>query len=502
MSDLVSTISSVAARHPSSPAVQTVDGVLRYAELWSAGERIAAALTVGREGPEQVGLYVTDGTPTLVAWLGIVRAGCSVVPISPQSPAARNGAVVRDAGIRRVLYDETRCDPKAAVPGATPVAIGALDGPGRPPAVVVKPEDIAYTIFTSGSTGRPKAVPITHRNITDFTLAMVERYGMGPGDRVAQTCDMTFDMSLFGLLAPWCSGGTAVVSTRQEFRSPVRFLRDNRITHIMSVPSVIALAERLRTLTDDCLPDLRWSLFGGEALSFARTAAWRRAASAGTIENVYGPTETTLACAAYRLPEDPAEWPTTSNDTVPIGRVFDHLESVLLDDEHRPDPTGGELCVRGPQRFPGYLLPEDNVSRFVRHTAQGFIVLDGGTVTESDWYRTGDRVRIEDGEMVYLGRVDRQAKVRGYRVELDEVETVLRRHPAVTDGAVVVADDQLRGFYTGEAVGSRELMEFVGKLLPPYMVPASLRHLPEFPLTSSGKVDRAALLASLSRERE
>jgi amino acid adenylation domain-containing protein len=501
MSDLVSTIATTAGRYPSLPALQSVSGVLSYGGLWSAAGRVAVALTGEGNGPERVGLYLMDGNPTLVAWLGIIRAGHSVVPISPQSPAARNAAIVSDAGVRRILYDESRGDPATAGPDATLIPIGEVDGSGRLPDITVRPEDIAYTIFTSGSTGRPKAVPITHRNITEFTVAMVRRYGMGPGDRVAQTCDMTFDMSLFGLVAPWISGGTAVVSSRQEFRNPVRFLRDNRITHVMSVPSVIALAERIRTLTDGCLPDLRWSLFGGEALSYAKAAAWRRAASAGTVENVYGPTETTLACAAYRLPADPAEWPATSNDTVPIGRVFDHLESVVLNDERHPDSTG-ELCVRGSQRFPGYLDETDNANRFFRQTADGFTVLAAGPVVASDWYRTGDRVRSENGELVYLGRVDRQTKVRGYRIELDEVESVLRRHPKVTDTAVIVAEDQLRAFYTGEAVESRELMAFMGTLVPPYMVPASLRHLTAFPLNTSGKVDRSALRSALQRGRE
>src|SRR6185437_10387539 len=220
-----------------------------------------------------------------------------------------------------------------------------------------------------------------------------------------------------------------------------------------------------------------WSLFAGEQLTLEQARCWQAAAPNSVLENIYGPTELTITCVGYRLPADPASWPVTSNGTVPIGQVYPHLEGMVTDD--------GELCIRGSQRFDGYLNPADNEGRFL-----------------ADWYRTGDRVRWEDGELVHLGRLDDQVKIRGYRIELAEVASVLRDCPAVEDAVVLAVpgpggDLELHAVYTGSAVADQELISTVQCKLPEYMTPQSFRFVPDLPLNSSGKVDRRVLAATI-----
>jgi acyl-CoA synthetase (AMP-forming)/AMP-acid ligase II len=225
--------------------------------------------------------------------------------------------------------------------------------------------------------------------------------------------------------------------------------------------------------------------------------AWRSIAPAATIENVYGPTELTVACTVYQLPADPDRWPSTSNDTVPIGPIYDFLDWVVLDGDGRP-ATDGELCVRGSQRFDGYLDPADDAGRFLTHEDGRTEIHDGtGALTGRHYYRTGDRVRLENGEWVHLGRLDNQVKIRGYRVELGEIEAAMRRHDDVLD-AVVLAErvgeeTELVGCYTGSPVAATAFLLWLRKRIPVHMVPRRYRHLDALPLNPNGKVDRGRL---------
>ncbi|WP_307937382.1 AMP-binding protein, partial [Salinispora arenicola] len=206
---------------------------------------------------------------------------------------------------------------------------------------------------------------------------------------------------------------------------------------------MISLAGRLRSLRPGSMPSLRWSLFAGEQLTLAQARAWADATPGSTLENLYGPTELTVTCTRYQLPADPARWPRTSNDTVPIGRVHPHLEGVLL----APDGTAGnegELCIRGTQRFDGYLDPTQNHGRFVDHVGDRTTQVDR-LPGPQHWYRTGDRVRQENGELVHLGRIDDQVKIHGYRIELGEIESVLRRHPGLHEVVVLAVPARAGG---------------------------------------------------------
>jgi non-ribosomal peptide synthetase component F len=299
------------------------------------------------------------------------------------------------------------------------------------------------------------------------------------------------------MFVAWLSGATLVVAQPGDTMAPVRYVVDNQITHWFSVPSVISLARRLRTLRPGCMPSLRWSLFAGEQLTLDQALAWADAAPHSTLENLYGPTELAVTCAEYRLPADRARWPRTSNHTVPIGRVYPHLDGVVLDDEGLP-ADDGELCVRGAQRFDGYLDPAQDDGRFL-----AFAGVRAGPASEppgpADWYRTGDRVRREGDALVHLGRFDDQVKIHGCRVELGEVESVLRRHEGVQDVVVLAlpaggpAQVELFAIYTGADVGEPALAELVAQRLPSYMAPRRYHHVDRFPVNDNGKIDRRRL---------
>jgi amino acid adenylation domain-containing protein len=394
---------------------------------------------------------------------------------------------------------------RAELGDAAPTIITLVDsdvlaqaGSPKLPGYSVGIDDVAYILFTSGSTGRPKGVPIKHRCLSAYVRHNVARFDVGPGARVSHTFDLTFDPSVFDLFVTWAGGATLVVPSKAELLSPVDYLCDRQITHWFSVPSVVSVGAELGTLPTGRKTVLRHSIFIGEPLTYTQAELWQEVAPDAVIANVYGPTELTVACTEFRLGLDPLSWPTTSNDTVPIGPVYDFLDHVILDDDGQ-QATEGELCVRGSQRFDGYLDPADDIGRFLAHGPDGTVPYDGGGLTAEHYYRTGDRVRFESGHLVHLGRLDNQVKVRGYRVELGEIEAALRRHEAVTQAVVIAVarpgETELAGFYTGAEVP--DLKRWLRKQVPLHMVPRKLTRLDAMPLNANGKIDRGVLRDSI-----
>ncbi|MFI1966493.1 AMP-binding protein [Streptomyces pathocidini] len=499
-----------AAAYPDHPALEVGSSTLTYAELAALADRLAAELLrlledrgsgQGRTAPHRIGLLVSRTVVAYAGYLAVQRLGATAVPLGPSFPAERNATVVRKAAVDAVLCDggpgtdqELPAPVLRVVAADLPYAAAptALPLPAHRP----RPEDLAYILFTSGSTGAPKGVPIRHRNVNAYLAHVVPCHGTGPGARLSQTFDLTFDPSVLDLFAAWGTGATLVVPTRGELLSPVRFVNRRRITHWNSVPSVISIADRLRALKPGSMPTLRRSTFCGEPLTLRQAEAWQRAAPGSTVENSYGPTELTVTCTTHRLPRDPDLWPRPASGTVPIGTPYPGVETLLRD---------GELSVRGPQRFPGYLDPADNAGRFLAPDGTPY---DPATpLTDAHWYRTGDRVeplRAPGGALVHLGRLDDQVQVHGYRVELGEVEAALRAQPGITEAVVLATatpdgGTELSAAYTADPAVHPEpphpepLRKALGTRLPPYMIPAALTPLDALPLTANGKIDRRAV---------
>ncbi|UWZ40397.1 amino acid adenylation domain-containing protein [Dactylosporangium roseum] len=504
-------VSECARTHPLQSALEVRGARLTYAQLLDLAERLAGRLVAaaGGQAPRAVGLLASRSLAAYTGYLAALRCGAVVVPLNPRFPAARNRRMSELSDVDVVVADDDGAEQVAAVAAGTAAAVpltedwtdplGGTPWDGPLPA---DPDAGAYTLFTSGSTGEPKGVPIRHRNLAAYLAWCIDRYEAGPGSRFSQAFELTFDPSVFDMFVAWCSGGTLVVPQADEVLAPARFVADAGITHWYSVPSVVSLARRLRGLRPGAMPGLRWSLFAGEQLTLEQARSWADAAPGSTLENLYGPTELTVTCVGYRLPADRGAWPETSNGTVPIGEPYPHLEAVLLDADGRAT-RDGELCVRGPQRFGGYVDPAHDADRFLRH-AGGVTRAHEGRPGSDIWYRTGDRVRIEGGQMVHLGRLDDQIKISGYRIELGEIETALRRHPSVAEVVVLgrAADGGetvLHAVHTGDPVPEAELTELV-RDLPWYMRPKRFHFRAELPVNLNGKTDRRRLGAELTEE--
>ncbi|WP_245235370.1 AMP-binding protein [Streptomyces violaceorubidus] len=509
-------VADTARRCPGAIALETpADPPMTYRELIGAAELLGRfiAAAVDGEVPDRIGLLASKSARTYAAYLAVLGLGATVVPLSASAPPKRVQSVARAAGLDLILTAGGRAadvltnGSRGAAEGLRAAAGPRLlpipdprDLAKLPPAPRRPVQDTAYILFTSGSTGKPKGVPVSHANALSFVTHNLKRYGTGLGDRMTQNFDLAFDVSVFDLFVAWGSGAALVAPGPQDLLHPVRWVNRRAITHWTSVPSAISNALGLRELPSDSMPTLRFSIFLGEQLTVEQAEAWRRAAPRGVLENAYGPTEMTVFVSSYRLPDRVTNWPTTANRTIPVGRVYDHLEAVVVADGREADE--GELCVRGPQRFDGYLDPRDNAGRFLTLRQGRFGPAGGPLPGPADWYRTGDLVsRDQDGTLTHLGRLDAQVKIRGHRVELAEIEGALRLQPDVADAVVLAlpghfGSQDLVAFYTsvpGHGTDSRALRTHLARTLPAYMIPRRFTLLDSLPLTSNGKVDRMAL---------
>jgi amino acid adenylation domain-containing protein len=503
-------------RSGTATAIELPGHALTYAELDAAVERMAGRIlrAAGRR-PARVGLLTSRSLATYLGYLAVQRLGAAVVPLNHGAPVARNLTITKDAGLDLTIVDDTAATQLPEYPQQAGIPILDLTGKrgqsllarddtdGAPlPDLTTGLSDTAYIIYTSGSTGKPKGVPTSHGNACSLIADVIPRFDFVADCRVSQTFELFFDGSIVEMFATWGSGATLCVAQHGDVFAPVRFVNEKRLTHWLSVPSIISFARRLRALAPGSMPTLRRAMFGGEALTVEQAEAWLAAAPNATIHNCYGPTELTVICTGYPVPADRAAWPVTSNRSIPIGDIYPHLDYVLLDDDLH-SAEDGELCLRGPQRFPGYLDPEENAGRFMAFDGTVGRPYDGSEpLTDQHYYRTGDRVRREDGELVHLGRFDTQVKVRGNRVELGEIESAIRRHPAIAEVvvlAITAADDEvdLHAVYTGDEVADADFARILSEL-PVYMRPRGYYHRDSIPLAANGKVDRKRLTADIA----
>ncbi len=515
-----------AARHPSDVALEVSGSSIQYGELSEKARAWARVLVEAKGGRlDRVGVFAYRSTTAYTGVLAALCSGATFVPLNPTFPAARTRQMLRRAELDAVIVDKAAAaqlpevldgispTPLLLLPDAgTDVPAGLRQGAVRSedldraaplaelPATV--PEDLAYLLFTSGTTGEPKGVGVTHGNALHFLDVMSRRYGLTRDDRLSQTFDQTFDLSVFDMFMAWRAGAALCVPSRIDMIAPARFAAAHRLTLWFSVPSVVALMMKKNLLRPGSMPLLRWSLFCGEPLPRASADAWQAAAPNSIVENLFGPTELTIACTVHRWSPASARGDLV-HDLVPIGRPLDGLGAILVDDALQPVAAGepGELCVCGPQTVPGYWQDPGR-------TAERFVQLPISPFEQRRFYRTGDRVvALHDGAYAYIGRTDHQIKVLGFRVELAEIEAVLGRGRGVVQAVCVgwpIEDSRATGiaaFVAGANVDAAELLADAQARLPAYMVPREILLVDEFPLNANGKVDRNALLARL-RERD
>ncbi len=458
---------------------------MSYEQLHERANRLAHLLggLAVRPG-EVIGVLLERGFDLPVAELAAVKAGGAWLALDPQYPTERLAYQISDAGVRIVV---TTSELAGLLPGGvTPVLVDTdvLAGyPATAPKVVVRPEDPAYVIYTSGSTGRPKGVVVPHRAVVHFCLNLTERFALGPGDRVLQFANPTFDVSVSDFFATFAAGATVVSAPREVLLDPESlqgFMRDERVTFGDIPPAV------LRLLDPEPLTDLRVLFIGMEAYGPELVNRWARPGR--KFHNGYGPTEVTITCMDYQCPDE------TLTAQPPIGRAMANHRAYVLDRRLRPVPVGvpGELYMAGAGLAHGYLGRPDL-------TAEKFLPDPFAATPGERMYATGDVVRWRaDGQIEFLGRADRQVKIRGLRVELGEVEHAINAHPAVKQCVVTIRQAatpavHLAAYVVAHGADLGELAGYLAQRLPPHMIPSAWMSLDEIPLTAAGKVDEKGL---------
>jgi iturin family lipopeptide synthetase A len=477
---------SQAERQPDAVAVcdkSPGGSQLTYRELNERANRLAYFLRRSEVGPEQrVGVYVRRSADLLVALLGTLKAGAAYVPMDASYPAARLGQILDDAQVALLL---TQQDLLAELPEAG-VAVFCLDGESERlaseskenPGAAVELDHPAYVMYTSGSTGRPKGVVIPHRGLSNYLLWAARAY-MPDGGAAPVVGSIGFDATITSLFVPLVAGGRVdLLPEGEELTALASALgRASDYQFVKITPAHLDVLNRL--LPDG--PDARGTrrlILGGEAIAPRALDTWARNEQLHVI-NEYGPTETVVGCCVYDFSGPPGR-------SVPIGRPVSGARLYVLDERLQLAPVGvpGELYIGGAGLARGYL---------------------GGHGQPGErLYKTGDRARyLPDGRLEYLGRTDGQIKLRGFRIELAEIESVLLRRPEIAEAAVLLREDEPGNprivayvrTAEGGALSVARLRDELKRLLPEYMIPSAFVTLDAMPLTTNGKVDRAALPA-------
>ncbi|MHB9796208.1 amino acid adenylation domain-containing protein [Pseudomonas sp. MT3] len=478
-------IEQQAQRSPDDIALTDGQRSLSYAELNRRANRLAHWLREQGVGPDsRVGVALERSVELPVALLAVLKAGGAYVPLDPEFPAERLAHMLEDGGVRLLLTQQHLLG-ELPQTGARAFCLdrdwAQLEGyADNDLANLAKPDDLAYVIYTSGSTGKPKGVAVRHGGVVNFMLSMAREPDLNAQDRVLALTSLSFDISALELYLPLLVGGRVVLVDRDVARDPARLLGvalEQGVTVIQATPSTWTLLSG-----HEDFPRLTGCRFfcGGEALS--AELADKLTAQTDALWNLYGPTETTIWSAAWKIEK---------RARALLGKPIANTQLYILDGELQPAPIGvaGELYIAGDGLARGYHgRPELTCERFVADPY--------GRESGARMYRTGDLARWRaDGVLEYLGRIDHQVKIRGFRIELGEIESRLLGQPGVREAVVIARDagqvKQLVGYVTGQI--DTDLRAALLEELPDYMVPAQIVQLERMPLTPNGKLDRKAL---------
>jgi amino acid adenylation domain-containing protein len=503
-----------AARWPERVAVEEpAVGSITYRDLEQlSGQLCRHLLAKGVRPGDRVGLYLEKSIDAIASIFGVLRAGAAYVPVDPAAPFARNEGILKRCGVAAVIAEEPHAkalrdswdlEKRPHIisleqsgggnflrTALEKEPVNALEAPA------VRPSDTAYILHTSGSTGQPKGVVLSHQNAAVFVNWCRDTFQPTPEDRLSSYAPLHFDLSILDVFLSISSGATLVLIDTKTAKAPkalAAIIPEQRISIWYSTPTALMLLMQADLRQYDC-SSLRIVLYAGEVFPIGPLFELRKLLPHATFYNLYGPTETNV-CTFYRLPDEIAEL----TESVPIGRACPYARTKIVGDNGETVSRGemGELVVAGDSVMQGYWGGTE-----VR--ADPFLVDSAG----ERWYRTGDFVKEDgDGNYRFLGRRDRMVKRHGYRVELDEIEACLHRHPAIKEVAVIGRDNpgigmQVTAFVAspGAKLSIIELKKFCVENLPAYMVPDFFRFQPALPKTSTSKIDYTSLKATLQNE--
>lgn len=507
-------IDRAAERDPDHAAARFSGSSLSYGQLAQDSSRLARVLQDrGVRKGDRVGIYAQKGLESALAIHGILKAGAAYVPLDPNAPTARLSMIAQDCGIAHIVTEPSKLDAVHAliddgVELRTTVGVEPADLPDlgvswsdieSAPAQVASEGftelDLAYILYTSGSTGTPKGVVHTHRSALAFAQAAATTYGLRSDDRVTNHAPLHFDLSTLDYFATAVVGGTTIVIPEGHTKLPAslaKLLADERVTVLYAVPLALAHLLLYGAMEQRDLTSIRWVLFGGEPFPPKHLYALMEKLPGAQFSNVYGPTE--VNGVTYWIVPEPSG---AAESPIPIGEPYPNVSLFVADSDGGAVAPGesGELWVESPTMMQGYWnRPSLDERAFARKAGPG--------PRGRNYHRTGDLVRQDEtGVLHFLGRMDRQIKTRGYRVELDEVEAVLSTHSGVETAAAYGVPDG-RGSQVIEAsvvlrpgadIGVADLKAHAALSLPAYAVPDVVDIVPDVPRTATDKIDRVTL---------
>lgn len=502
----------VAASHTARPALRYSEQQYSYLELVHWVERLSVLLLDhGLHCGDVIAIGNNKRPLSYALMLAALRLGIAYVNIDVASPLARNSRILEVCGATLLFYDDPKC-----APGLQDLAhnnnclaialefdalpdVSQLDRDAQQRLMQqVDGSTIAYVMFTSGSTGIPKGVAVTHQNVLHFIAWGRQYFDISSQDNFANLSPMYFDNSVFDFYVGLFSGASLSPVYRELMSSPyelVAHVGKMQCSIWFSVPSLLIYLMAMKAITLNALPMLRRIVFGGEGYPKVELKKlFDMFSGQATLVNVYGPTECTCICSAYRL---------NSGDFLemdglpPLGSLNPNFDYRILDD-YEKDAHSGELCLIGPNVAAGYFND-------LERSASSFFTLSEPGRFMKRMYRTGDLVQEVRGVLHFIGRKDNQVKHMGYRIELEEIEHALVKLPQINQAAVIyqrsnAAYGKLIGFVASSAeVGQQGLLDELAKVLPNYMIPSSIVIKAELPKNANGKVDRQQLEALISK---
>jgi amino acid adenylation domain-containing protein len=487
-------------RTPDAIAIQFKDQVLTYKQLNQKANQLAHTLqSLGVGAEVLVGVYLERSLELIVSLLAILKAGGAYVPLDPTYPVDRIAFILSDTQVPVILTHSALADglgsETAIVVCVDQVSQSNLENP----VCRIAPENLMYVIYTSGSTGHPKGVMITHANIHNQLNWRQQTFKLMPCDRLLQTISFSFDPSVWQIFWTLCFGAQLILPTREEQQDSaawVRAIREQNITSIALVPSMLRVL--LEEKGSDRLPTLKQVFCGGEGLPLELQTRFYERLPNAVLYNLYGPTEAAIDATFWTCK------PEESGAIAPIGQPITNAQIYILNSDLQPVEEGeaGELHIGGLGLARGYFnRPELTAEKFIPHPFS----------PDSRLYKSGDLARyLPDGNIEFLGRLDHQVKVRGFRIELSEIENTLNQYFAVKQSLVMAREDspgdkRLVAYLIpapGALLMVHDVRQFLKERLPEHMIPSAFLKLSEFPLSPNGKVDRRALPAPVFNRAE